>query len=213
MRALEGRPSHDNVGSLSVSRSARYPRVAVILGVPSKWHIPLLLCRSLSTVSALWWACQALISIANIIRYPDQSARSSGSDGSHPSTHEVALHRMSRRLAIAQIALSFLWVRTFSTTLGRSQVSNLSRLFCDMLPLNWQGIENIMYRNADRIHLRPVPLLTSPIYLLHHSCHAGSSNTPLSLSWSVSAASRFCCPLDACRSFVSQPLQNQTFSN
>lgn len=36
-------------------RSANVP-LAVLLGVPQKWHIPLLLCRALSTIPAVWWA-------------------------------------------------------------------------------------------------------------------------------------------------------------
>lgn len=108
LRALEGRQNNDSVGNLSISRSARYPRVAVILGVPRQWHIPLLLCRSLSTVSALWWACQTLISIANVIYHPVQESEH---HKCHSSGHEIVSYWMFRRLAVAQITLSFLWVR------------------------------------------------------------------------------------------------------
>jgi hypothetical protein len=108
LRVLEGRQNHDSVGNLSISRSARHPRVAVILGVPSQWHIPLLLCRSLSTVSALWWTCQTLISVANVIYHP---VHESEHHKYHSSGHEVVGRWMFRRLAIAQISLSFLWVR------------------------------------------------------------------------------------------------------
>lgn len=109
LRVLEARQNHDGAGNLSVSRSARYPRVAVILGVPRQWHIPLLLCRSLSTVSALWWACQTLISIYNVIYLPVQAAEY---HECHSVDHEIASHWIPRRLVIAQISLSFLWVRT-----------------------------------------------------------------------------------------------------
>lgn len=110
LRVLEGRQNHDRAANLSISRSARHPRVAVILGVPSKWHIPLLLCRSLSTVSALWWACQTLISIANVIYHPVHESESEYLKYDS-SGHEVVSHWVFRRLAIAQISLSFLWVR------------------------------------------------------------------------------------------------------
>jgi len=32
-----------------------HPRVAVLLGVNARWHIPLLICRALSTAPAAWW--------------------------------------------------------------------------------------------------------------------------------------------------------------
>lgn len=142
LRVLEGRPTHDSVGNLSatsVTRSARYPRVAVILGVPRKWHLPLLLCRSLSTVSALWWACQALLSIASIIRHQNQAV---DHHVSGPAGHEVARHAMFRRLAIAQIALSFLWVSTVLQCRWMTSLQTLLDL-CGLRPLYWPCISTL----------------------------------------------------------------------
>lgn len=87
--------------------SARYPRVAVVLGVQPQWHLPLLLCRALSTVSAAWWACQTLVSIYRV-RYGTLPMGNDRPDYA-PEAH-LPTSRMITRMATAQIALSFLWV-------------------------------------------------------------------------------------------------------
>lgn len=106
LRTMEGRQGNDDMTIQSVARSARYPRVAVILGVPSKWHIPLLLCRSLSTISAIWWVCQTLLSIYRIAYHPQTDLRLKDSY----FDHDIISNRTFKRVAVAQVCLSFLWV-------------------------------------------------------------------------------------------------------
>lgn len=80
----------------SIAKSARYPRVAVLLGVSHRWYIPLLLCRSLSITSAIWWACCAVYAICSL-----PNSKNDGDD---------RVDVFGTRVAIAQIVLSFLWV-------------------------------------------------------------------------------------------------------
>ena len=115
IRSQAHSPSHSEGGTADVTRkpsvaiSARYPRVAVVLGVQPRWHIPLLLCRALSTISAAWWACQACFSIYQIVHQTETSvAQYASSNG----VHDLLENQTFRRIAIAQVCLSFLWVRT-----------------------------------------------------------------------------------------------------
>lgn len=82
----------------TIAKSAKYPRVAVLLGVPKKWYIPLLLCRSLSTVFALWWAVTTTWNIGVVVR---------GWDG--------GMGGVSFRLMVVQLGLAYLWVRMLNS--------------------------------------------------------------------------------------------------
>ncbi|OAF61052.1 hypothetical protein VC83_02340 [Pseudogymnoascus destructans] len=42
-------------------RSVLHPSIAVLLGVNTHWHIPLLVCRGLSTLPAAWWGLRCLL--------------------------------------------------------------------------------------------------------------------------------------------------------
>ena len=93
----------------SVALSARYPRVAVALGVSHVWYIPLLLCRGLSVTSAIWWACTTLFNIYKVCNVGPWHWPTS-------YQHEVderavcVTGGLYDRMLIAQIALSFVWV-------------------------------------------------------------------------------------------------------
>ncbi|KIH87569.1 hypothetical protein SPBR_04992 [Sporothrix brasiliensis 5110] len=52
-----GSSSSGGGGDGQVARpSLLQPRVAVVLGLPSLWHLPLFACRSLSVCPAIWWS-------------------------------------------------------------------------------------------------------------------------------------------------------------
>lgn len=96
--------------------------------------VPLLLCRGLSTVSAAWWACQTCFSIYQLVNgsNPIRSVESHGggkdeswgwnawldarghtqclSSGS-PGPRDLLANGTFERLAVAQVGLSFVWVR------------------------------------------------------------------------------------------------------
>ncbi|OQV10026.1 hypothetical protein CLAIMM_14081 [Cladophialophora immunda] len=128
--------------------SARYPRVAVLLGVQPRWHVPLLLCRALSTVSAAWWACQTCFSIYQLISDYDaardgtsslflSSAKGGGGRGrigvtggadAGNSGCSLLEHRIFRRMAVAQVCLSFLWA---------GAAAYLAHMFASSLMARW----------------------------------------------------------------------------
>jgi len=87
-----------------IARSARYPRVAVFLGVNKKWHVPLLLCRMLSTVSAIWWASNSLFRLYGFFANGSVKCPVEGKEG------------LTHCLAVTQIGLAFIWVS--ATLLG-----------------------------------------------------------------------------------------------
>ncbi|OAL22679.1 hypothetical protein AYO20_11167 [Fonsecaea nubica] len=137
----------ENANIASVAMSARYPRVAVLLGVQPRWHVPLLLCRALSTVSAAWWACQTCFSIYRLISVygtTGATAASStsllsaggsggtsvgggGSAGPGPGG-SLLENRIFRRMAVAQVCLSFLWA---------GAAAYLAHMFASSLMSRW----------------------------------------------------------------------------
>ncbi|KIX92113.1 uncharacterized protein Z520_12197 [Fonsecaea multimorphosa CBS 102226] len=146
--------------------SARYPRVAVLLGVQPRWHVPLLLCRALSTVSAAWWACQTCFSIYLLISDYDTTAAAdttttsssssslfttlsaagggggggitggmsaaaagAGAGAGNSGSRSLLLeNRVFRRMAVAQVCLSFLWA---------GAAAYLAHMFASSLMSRW----------------------------------------------------------------------------
>lgn len=88
----------------SVPRSSKHPRVAVLLGVSSKWYLPLLLCRALSVTSAVWWALPIVASVLRGLVSRDTSC--------FEVLDVTALENSTseKRLARVEVVLAFLWV-------------------------------------------------------------------------------------------------------
>jgi hypothetical protein len=92
---------------VSIARSARYPRVAVVLGVGKKWYIPLLLCRALSTSSAIWWSSAITLQVYKLWTGHFKVSEKMGTlatDASEP------FGLLCHRLLVAQVVLSYVWV-------------------------------------------------------------------------------------------------------
>ncbi|KAK5944547.1 Eukaryotic translation initiation factor eIF-1 [Knufia obscura] len=104
----------------TIKKSVRYPRVAVLLGVNQHYYIPLIICRSFSTIFALIWAAQACLQIYRLVRHgPDVVDYKKAAQGNTILTY---------RLQIVQVALSFVWAL---------QASYLSHLFASSLMSRW----------------------------------------------------------------------------
>ncbi|RDW63850.1 hypothetical protein BP5796_10352 [Coleophoma crateriformis] len=54
--------------------SVLHPRVAVLLGVDKRWHLPLLLCRAISTVPAAWWGLRCALTFMGELLLNDDPA-------------------------------------------------------------------------------------------------------------------------------------------
>ncbi|KAJ4584476.1 hypothetical protein HRR81_000282 [Exophiala dermatitidis] len=117
------RPS-ENAAKAGVARSARYPRVAVVLGVRPRWHLPLLLCRALSLISAIWWACQTCYSIYQLVYKRASSTEQRLEVGDNGLLQSPSF----KRIVIAQIALSFLWA---------GAAAYLAHMFASSLMARW----------------------------------------------------------------------------
>ncbi len=90
-------PSPTVKASANVS-SALHPRVAVLLGVGARWHIPLLICRGLSTAPAAWWGLRcAFTFLAELLR----------SEG--VGTYGLAW-TVEERFRVTEVFLAILWV-------------------------------------------------------------------------------------------------------
>ena len=87
------------------SFDALHPRVAVLLGVKPKWHIPLLICRALSTAPAGWWGLRcALTFLGELLR----------SDGNGIGRQKHAWS-VEQRFRVTEVFLAILWVILLGT--------------------------------------------------------------------------------------------------
>ena len=87
------------------SFDALHPRVAVLLGVKPKWHIPLLICRALSTAPAGWWGLRcALTFLGELLR--------SDGNGIGRQTHAWSVEQ---RFRVTEVFLAILWVILLGT--------------------------------------------------------------------------------------------------
>ena len=81
--------------------NALHPRVAVLLGVNARWHIPLLICRALSTVPAVWWGLRCALTFLGELLLSD-------GDGKGAWEHAWSVEK---RFRVTEVFLAILWVR------------------------------------------------------------------------------------------------------
>ena len=107
----------------SVARSAKYPRVAVLLGVDRKWYVPLVLCRALTVSAAVWWVVTNTFALWSAYVHGAWGSieqelclgRSWSWTGLGLGPKNTASNRiLEQRLAAVQLLLAFGWVRFFS---------------------------------------------------------------------------------------------------
>lgn len=93
----------------TASPSKLHPRVAVILGVDRKWYLPLVVCRALSVVPALWWGLRcAFTFLAELLRIRPGMWREGWVAiivGSAAADWDV-----ERRFRVTEVALAIMWV-------------------------------------------------------------------------------------------------------
>ena len=76
------------------------PRVAVLLGVGAGWHIPLLVCRGLSTVPAVWWGLRCGFTFLGELLLSESA-----------SMHDGVGWSVEKRFRVTEVFLAILWVR------------------------------------------------------------------------------------------------------
>ena len=78
--------------------AAIHPDVAGILGVPTRWHIPLQICRSLSTLPPLWWWLRCSLTFLGELLFTK-----GGDFNADPWDTE-------KRFRVTEVFLAILWV-------------------------------------------------------------------------------------------------------
>lgn len=95
-------PCYDDLtvtGPKAPSPPALHPRIAVLLGVSTSWHVPLLVARALSTVPAMWWGLRCAFTFLG-----DLLLSNGMGDPGNQWTVE-------KRFRVTEIFLAILWVR------------------------------------------------------------------------------------------------------
>ncbi|KAJ5124746.1 uncharacterized protein N7515_008571 [Penicillium bovifimosum] len=88
--------------------SALHPRVAVILGVDRRWYIPLLVCRALSTLPALWWGLRcAFTFLAELLHIRPGMGREGWTAAIVGSVGQE--WDVERRFRVTEVALAIMW--------------------------------------------------------------------------------------------------------
>lgn len=103
--------SHTPLGSDAgqAASSPLHPRVAVILGVDRRWHIPLLVCRALSTLPAAWWGLRcAFTFLAELLHIRPGMGREGWAAAIVGSVGQE--WDVERRFRVTEVALAIMWV-------------------------------------------------------------------------------------------------------
>ena len=103
--------SHTPLGSDAgnAAPSPLHPRVAVILGVDRRWHIPLLVCRALSTLPAAWWGLRcAFTFLAELLHIRPGMGREGWAAAIIGSVGQE--WDVERRFRVTEVALAIMWV-------------------------------------------------------------------------------------------------------
>lgn len=80
------------------SKSALHPRIAVLLGVSTSWHVPLLVARALSTIPAMWWGLRCAFTFLGDLLLSDGM----GNPGDRWT--------VEKRFRVTEVFLAILWV-------------------------------------------------------------------------------------------------------
>lgn len=97
-------PRYDELAPTNVrlpetsSKSALHPRIAVLLGVSTSWHVPLLVARALSTVPAMWWGLRCAFTFLGDLLLSDGM----GNPGDRWT--------VEKRFRVTEVFLAILWV-------------------------------------------------------------------------------------------------------
>ncbi|KAJ5594460.1 uncharacterized protein N7459_000668, partial [Penicillium hispanicum] len=103
-------PSHTPLSSDAGQSgpSPLHPRVAVILGVDRRWHIPLLICRALSTLPAAWWGLRcAFTFLAELLHIRPGMGREGWAAAIVGSVGQE--WDVERRFRVTEVALAIIW--------------------------------------------------------------------------------------------------------
>lgn len=77
-----------------------HPRVAVVLGINTRWHVPLLICRALSTAPAAWWGLRCAFTFLGELLLSDAM-----------SLESRETWTVEKRFRVTEVFLAILWVR------------------------------------------------------------------------------------------------------
>lgn len=101
--------SSSNETTAARPSSKLHPRVAVILGVDRKWYLPLVICRAISVVPALWWGLRCgLTFLAELLRIRPGMWREGWVAIIISSA--AADWDVERRFRVTEVALAIMWV-------------------------------------------------------------------------------------------------------
>lgn len=112
-RGADGQSSTETTGDSNTAAqlpsSKLSPRVAVILGVDRKWYLPLVICRALSVLPALWWGLRCgLTFLAELLRIRTGMWREGWVAIIVSSA--AADWDVERRFRVTEVALAIMWV-------------------------------------------------------------------------------------------------------
>ena len=144
-------------------RSRLRPRVAVVLGVNARWHIPLLICRALSTAPAAWWGLRCAFTFLAELLFSDGMGILYGD-----------CWTVEKRFRVTEVFLAILWVGRLRSHGCRLPIQQ--RLTAEVLRRRIFILHIYRLSYVSMVCLRLVPLPKSCAYrdqasVLHTICH------------------------------------------
>ncbi|ORY67696.1 N-glycosylation protein-domain-containing protein [Pseudomassariella vexata] len=117
------------VAEAIATSSLLQPRMAVVLGVPARWHPFLFACRLLSIAPTLWWGVRCALGflVADFLENGLWSGENDHVDGRGGGSTKID-NRGERRLMLTETALAIIWC---------AASAYLSYFFTDCLMSRW----------------------------------------------------------------------------
>jgi hypothetical protein len=153
-----------------------HPRVAVLLGVEKRWHIPLLFCRALSTAPAAWWGLRCVLTFLDELLMGENPVMAATPWG------------VERRFRVTEVFLAVLWVWNLSPWKAAGRLP----LYLPTLPLRILRVDLLLFwmcANSGKVLCKRLS-----IFLLHGLPNVSLVSYPFTTPRShIEAAKRHSC--------------------
>lgn len=93
----------------------------MLLGIKKHWHVPLLVCRALSTAPAAWWGLRCALTFMGELLLDEVDRKRRGGIGMGLGMMGGGeVWSIEKRFRVTEVFLAVLWVGQFSLSQGKA---------------------------------------------------------------------------------------------